>query len=198
MQTEEEFGQRIGDWLRAEIGDLEVNHDVMLAGIRRRRRTVAVRAGLAVSGTAVVVAAAGTTLAASGAQPSGVAHTHVPTASAPRQMTRVQLAGYLVSLPAGLHVQKIGRGYLVHSPAGEFAIFLENGPNFGPGLGRAGVVQVRSGGMTGWWLGNSKRGVLWLRRPSWPPRVYLIAKVIGATESQTLAFAATLEVSTTP
>jgi hypothetical protein len=202
MQTDEEFGQRIGTGLRAEAGALEIQNDVLLAGIRRRRKTAAVRVSLAATGAAVVVAAAGITLATAfgGAQPSGTAHAHAPTASAARHTIRVELDGYLVTLPAGLHVQKIGSGYLVQSPAGQFTIFLESGPNVGPPPGgKAELVQA--GGKTGWWLGNGQTGQggeLWLRQPGWPAQVFLVAKALGATESQALAFANTLNVTTMP
>jgi hypothetical protein len=201
MRTEEELGQQIGARLRAEAGDLEVRHDVMLADIRRRRRrTAAVHAGLAAAGTAAVVAAAGISLAVAsgGAQPSGTVRPQAAPATAGRQTIRVQLDGYLLTLPAGVQLQKIGNGYLARGRTGAFMIFLVSGPNVGPRPGQGGLepVPVQAGGKSGWWLGTSSGGELWLREPSLPAHVFLVAKVLGVNESQVLAFAATLNVST--
>jgi hypothetical protein len=200
MRTEEELGRKIGARLRADVGDLEVRPDAMLAGIRRRRRTAAVRGGLAAASAAVVVAGIGTTLATAsgGSQASGARHPQAAPASAARQMIHVQLDGYLVSLPAGVHVRRAGRGYLVQTPAGQFAIFAVSGPNVGPRPGQPQAQQISAGGQTGWWLGRSQGGELWLRQPGWPAHVFLVAKVLGMTESQALSFAATLNVTTMP
>ena len=199
MRTEEELGQQIADRLRAEVGDLEVRHEVLLARIRRRRKTRAVRSGLAVAGVATAVAAAGTTLAiaSGGPQPSGtVRQQALPVAG--HQRIHVQLDGYLLSLPAGMHLEKFGNGYLVTGPAGAFVIALATGPGIEPPLGQSGIQQVQAGGKTGWWLGNSNSGELWLSQPGLPGRVFLVSKVHGVAESQVLAFAASLSVTTMP
>jgi hypothetical protein len=202
MRTEEELGQRIGARLRAEAADLEVRHDMMLAAIRRRRsRTAAVRGGAVAAGAAVLVATAATLATASGgAQPGSPVHAGATAPSAAGQPTRVQLDGYLLSVPAGLSVQKVGAGYVARGQAGAFMVFLESGPSVGlePGLGGVAPVQVQAGGNTGWWLGNSKEGELWLREPSLPAHEFLVAKVLGVNESQVLAFAASLNLSTMP
>jgi hypothetical protein len=200
MQTEEELGQRIGARLRAEAADLEARHDLMLAAIRRRRsRTAAVRGGAVAAGAAVVVATAATLATASGgAQPGSPVHAGAAVPSAAGQPTRVQLDGYLLSMPAGVQVRKIGAGYVAEGPAGAFMIFLLSGPNVGPRRSPVGLepVPVQAGGKSGWWLGNGKGGELWLSEPSLPSHVFLVTKVLGLNESQVLAFAASLNVST--
>jgi len=174
-----------------------------MAGIRRRRRTASVRAGLAAAGAAAAVAATGGAVlatASGGVQPGGAARPQAVPASAARPATRVRLDGYVVSLPAGPHVHKIASGYLVQNRGATFTIFLETGPDIGPGSvkARGSARRVQAGMMTGWWLGDSRGGELWLRQPGLPARVFLVAKVRGATQRQALDFAATLDVTAMP
>jgi hypothetical protein len=171
---------------------------VLLAGIRhRRRRAATVRAGLAAAAVAAVVAAAGISLAigSGGAQPSGT----IRPQAAP-QTTHVQLDGYLLTLPAGVSVQKVGAGYVARGRAGAFMIFLESGPSVGPRSSPGGLepVPVQAGSKSGWWLGSSKGGELWLSEPSLPAREFLVAKVFDLNESQVLAFAVSLNLSAMP
>jgi hypothetical protein len=194
VRTEQELGAAIGARLRAETADLRVRQD-MLDAVRRRRvrNAVATRLGVAAVAATVLAGASAAIAIAPGAPAR-----HHPTAQHQTADPTIKLDGFLVTMPAGTHVRKVGAGYLVGDPrAGFFVIFAERGPIVTRVAarmhGRGRTEPVRIGGLQGLWTGG-RVGELLLRVPD-RSQEYLVAKAMGATRAQVLSFAARLDIA---
>jgi len=202
--TDEQIGQEIGSRLRAEVDDIDVPPNFGQRLHRRHARWVtATRACVAAGGAAVLAATAVTVAAATGTpKAAGPTGAHHPAATVPVRDQVIRLDGYEVKMPAGIPVQKVGAGYLVGSRAtGYFTIFLERGKNLGPQLARAHGLTVHRVGVgirSGWWVGTSHGGELWVRIAGLPATEFLVAKVLGAGEAAALRFALGLAVTHMP
>lgn len=192
MVTEEELGQRIGARLRAEVADLEVQHDAMVRAVQRRhaRSAAAIRGGLAITAIAAL-AVTGIGLSAGQTAPSSSPH---------KGPVRIVLDGNIVTMPAGTIVQKAGPIYRIGNRADGFvmALLITSGPDIASQAAQAAspghpAVRVHAGSMTGWWVGESYGGVLWLQPPGLPHGEYLMAKVFGPARIKALALASRLD-----